>query len=150
MMLEITIFVEMEKMNKIVSVVLLALMCCVSVFQCHHHDDAGHAFFLTYGDTEITITGHHGDCQHHHDCKGTHDDETSVCGMHLTEALTIGKTQSHVDDMVQWTYIVADCAIELSMPDRDVEEIIPDRNPEGMVTVGYSHTELLRGPPACV
>lgn len=146
---KISIFVEMEKMKKIVSVVMLALMCCVTVFQCHHHDDAGHAFFLTYSDAEITINGQHDDCCHH-DCQGTQGDEASVCGMHLTEAMTITKTQSHFEDFSLWSYVIADCAFDMVLLECYAKDVCLERGVIGTEIGGFGSAMKLRGPPAWV
>ncbi len=76
----------MERMKRMISVLLMALIGCVTVFQCHHHDDAGHPFFMTYFNEEITEGLHCGDC-HSHDCDDTRAD-SDPCGMHLSEMLS--------------------------------------------------------------
>ncbi len=128
---------------------MLVLICCVSVFQCHHHDGAGHAFFLTHSDVEITITGNHDNC-HHHDCEGTHSDETSICGMHLTDALIAGKAQLSVGDAALFVCEIVDCVVNLSEP-----EIVIDNQYSGVYSIGeltekYCQAQTTRGSPACV
>lgn len=139
----------MEKMTKILSIMMLVLICCVAVFQCHHHDGAGHAFFLTHSDTEITITGNHENC-HHHDCEGTHSDEASICGMHLTDALIAGKAQLSVGDATLFVCEIVDCVVNLSEPETDVENQYAGICKIGELTEKYSYAHTTRGSPACV
>lgn len=136
----------MERIKSIVSVFLLVLIVCVTVFQCHHHDAAGHAFFLAYGDEEVTSGLQHGDC-HSHDCGEPQGDETSDCGMHLTEAMTIGKADTHIGNVDLLFCAIVDCLFEFSVEDgscSDMWQVAPDF---GLVTAGYGHANLLRGPP---
>lgn len=136
----------MERIRSIVSAFMLVLIGCVTVFQCHHHDAAGHAFFLAYGDEEVTSGLQHGDC-HSHDCGEPQGDGTSDCGMHLTEAMTIGKADSHIGDMGLPAFVIFDCLFEFSVEDgscSDMWQVAPDL---GLVTAGYGHANLLRGPP---
>lgn len=136
----------MERIRCIVSAFMLVLIGCVTVFQCHHHDAAGHAFFLAYGDEEVTSGLQHGDC-HSHDCGEPQGDGTSDCGMHLTEAMTIGKADSHIGDMGLPAFVIFDCLFEFSVEDgscSDMWLVVPDL---GLVTAGYGHANLLRGPP---
>lgn len=139
----------MEKMTKILSGLMLALICCVSVFQYHHHDDAGHAFFLIESDSDITMIGSHECCQGH-DCERTHSDETSVCGMHLADALTSGKAQLTIDNVVLFVCEIVDCVVNLSEPETDVENQYAGICKIGELTEKYSYAQTTRGSPACV
>lgn len=126
---------------------LLVLIGCVTVFQCHHHDAAGHAFFLAYGDEEVTSGLQHGDC-HSHDCGETQGDGTSDCGMHLADAMTTGKADSHiVDTGLLLACILYDCLSELSVEDSSCGNVWQIDGNNGLVTAGYSRVNLLRGPP---
>lgn len=128
---------------------MLVLMSCVSVFQYHHHDDAGHAFFLMHSDTEITITGNHENC-HHHDCEGTQSDETSICGMHLTDALTSGKAQLSIENVALFVCEIVDRVVNLSEPEFDVENQYAGIYTIGELTEKYAQAQTTRGSPTCV
>lgn len=139
------IFVEMEKLNRFISIVLLVLIGCVTVFQCHHHDASGNAFFLTIGDREVTAGLCHGDCQAGGDNRGNQGEDTD-CGLHVDVAPLIEKG-------AVCAYMVESLAV---VPDEfrfsfDLMRSMPEllwRN-DGRVAVadGYGHAGLLRGPP---
>lgn len=141
-----TNFVEMERMQRIVSVLLMVLIGCVTVFQCHHHDADGNAFFLTYGDDEVTAGFHYGDC-HSGDCGGTHRDDPEGCGMHLTEAM-VDNAVRHVCDIAVLICPAADFCCDLSTSTALCDIIPWGSEPAGNVTAGCSHVNVLRGPPA--
>lgn len=138
----------MEKMQRTVSVLMMMLIGCVTVFQCHHHDADGNAFFLTYGDEEVTAGFHYGDC-HSEDCGGSHGEEPEGCGMHLTEAM-IDNAVRHVCDIAVWSCQTADFCCDLSKLST-LCDIISWRNDfGGNMSAGWSHVNVLRGPPLCL
>lgn len=139
----------MERIRKIASLFLLVLICCVTVFQCHHHDAAGHAFFLAYGDEEITSGLQHGDC-HSHDCGVPRDDGTSDCGMHLADAMTIGKSGHSFCSDVLFACVISDCPFDFSVEESSCGNTCKIIRDLGSVTVGYGHINLLRGPPCAL
>lgn len=139
------IFVEMERMNRIVSVLLMALIGCVTVFQCHHHDACGNAFFLTYGNEDVAIGLQHGDC-HGHDGCAAHGDEAPDCGMHLDEAMMMKSAAPHMENICAWCLLAVDRSFDFSMPEFPGDVVLWEYEADG-VTVGYSHVSRLRGPP---
>ncbi len=137
----------MERMNRIISVLLVALIGCVTVFQCHHHDADGHAFFLTYGDNEVTSGLSHGDC-HSHDDGVADGEQDGECGMHLAEAMTIGRNTAADVCFDAVCCVSADCFFDFSSPEICLNDYLLKNVTVGAVTAGYSHANLLRGPPS--
>ncbi len=137
----------MERMNRIISLLLVALIGCVTVFQCHHHDADGHAFFLTYGDNEVTSGLSHGDC-HSHDDGVADGEQDGECGMHLADAMAIGRSYI-VDIFLGITCcVLVDYFYDFSSPEIYLDDCLLKNLTVGAVTAGYSHANLLRGPPS--
>lgn len=139
------IFVEMEKLNRFISIMLLVLIGCVTVFQCHHHDASGNAFFLTIGDREVTAGLCHGDCHAGADSRGNQGGDRD-CGLHVDVAPLIEKG-AVCASMGQSLAVVPDefCFsfdLRQSMP-----ELLWQNDGCVAVADGYGHAGLLRGPP---
>lgn len=138
----------MEKVNRIVAVFLMALIGCVTVFQCHHHDGSGHAFFLTYSNVEITGGLHSGDC-HSHDCDHDGDDCPDPCGMHLSEMLT---TEDSADTSAEYANVGFDIFVAEYEVDFSERENIVFRNSSTDFDISrqsdaYIRDITRRGPP---
>lgn len=146
---DFAIFVVMEKVNRIIAVFLMALIGCVTVFQCHHHDSVGHPFFTTYFNNEITGGLHAGDC-HSHDCDHDGHDGSAPCGMHLSEVLTDDDASDSSFD-----YTVIAFALPAALYDFDFSEAgntpiiiyMSERREAGSPTEVMKRVTPRRGPP---
>jgi len=126
---------------------LVALIGCVTVFQCHHHDMAGHAFFLVSGDNEVIPGLGHGDCQADGD-GARHDGNTADCGLHVDVAPLIEKDA--VRECVYPDFVfIADALIPSSDVSQPISVLLWRNDVPAVVTDGHIRTGLLRGPP-CV
>ncbi len=139
----------MERIRQTVAMMLVVLTVVVTVFQCHHHDASGHAFFLL-GENEELAVGEgmqRADC-HTHDCGEGDDEAATGCGMHLTEALTMSAVPRQVDGAEILSY----CPVDYFFDFRVTETVLVKTEIArriGKGAGGYSRVSRLRGPP-CV
>lgn len=143
------IFVEMERIRQTVAIMLVALTVVVTVFQCHHHDASGHAFFLLGEDEELAVGEglQRADC-HSHDCEEGEDEAATGCGMHLTDALTMCSVSRLLEAVDMLSYCPVDYFFDFRVTETAVVTTEIARRIEGE-SEGYSRVSRLRGPP-CV
>lgn len=126
---------------------LIALIGCVTIFQCHHHDASGHPFFLAIGELELT-SGFHPAC-----CGADEAEEHGAgeaphsCGMHIDVANIDDNGSENSGVMSGWTFVSVDELMETA-PRMDVITTI-FTDDAGFVADGFAWLDSLRGPP-CV
>lgn len=126
---------------------LVVLIGCVTVFQCHHHDAAGNAYFLAMGAGDVTPDMRHADC--HGEGGGTgHSGPTAGCGFHVDVAPLIDKACDCISYSHAYVFIVSDCDFDFGQ-EQIIADLLCDEESAGDVAAGYSRVGLLRGPP-CV
>lgn len=142
----------MQSIRKIVSLMLLMLTGWITVFQCHHHDVCGHAFFASFCDMEVAIGEHHSEgC---HDCEedaGCHDGHqcnhsgSTECGMHLAEAVCADNHDNEFDDCGLSLFI---SVVITGLEDTEATELSDiECNEDCSLTAGCCQVSKLRGPP---
>lgn len=125
----------------------MVLIGCVTVFQCHHHDASGHAFFLMTGDEELAAGFRVADCHAHDGNENGHDGETAQCGMHLDEAQPVSKSNGFHGMAPDWAFIPAVDTSRSGFENITIDNAFLEERAE--VAVGYRRHVPLRGPP-CV
>lgn len=142
----------MHRIRGIVSVVLMVLIGWITVFQCHHHDVCGHAFFASFSDAEVALSEHHSlgchDCttetvsHEGHQCN--HSGSTE-CGMHLADALCDHNYDNEFSDSGLSVFVPIDIT-GLSEPE-ETELSDKEQNEDYCLTAGCRRVSKLRGPP---